>query len=201
MRRLIKELMIGKNNLLSGIIALGVVSAIALGCTCNKEFDFANLGKNEETNRNAANTETEKTPETTDRDSALSDEPRGDVPSEREMERLVKGTLLDFNEAVQQGDFTDFHSKISKVWKRTASPEKFNQGFNEFIEKKIDISGIKSKTAEFDPQPTVARKSGYKVLTAKGRYDTSPLPTRFELEYINEAGDWKLISIRVDTRK
>lgn len=196
MKRLIKEFWLGKNNFLNGIIALGVVSAIALGCKCG---DLSNFGKNSEANRVVVNTES--TPEPTSPEDRLPDTPRGEVPSEREMEKLVKATLLDFNDAVQKGDFTDFHSKISKVWKRTASPEKFNQGFSEFIQKKIDISNIKGKTAEFDPQPTVKRKSGYKVLEAKGKYDTSPLPTRFEMEYINEDDEWKLISIRVDTRK
>jgi hypothetical protein len=197
MRRLIKELLLGKNNFMSGVIALGIVSAIALGCNCNK--DFGNTGTNTESNSTVANTEA--TPKKTSPEDALSDTSRGDVPSEREMERLVKRTLLDFNDAVQKGDFTDFHSKISDVWKKTSTPEKFNQGFAEFIQKDIDISTIEGKVATFDPKPNVKRKSGYKVLEAKGKYDTSPLPVRFENEYIQEGGDWKLISIRVDTRQ
>ena len=189
--------MLGKSNFMSGVIALGIISAIALGCNCNK--DFGNLGTNTESNSTVANTEA--TPKKTSPEDALSDDPRGDVPSERETEQLIKRTLLDFNNAVQKGDFTDFHSKISNVWKKTSSPEKFNQGFSEFISKKIDISTIEGKVATFDPQPNVKRKSGYKVLEVKGKYDTSPLPVRFENEYIEEGGDWKLISIRVDTRK
>ena len=199
MRRLIKELIWGKNNFFNSLIAIGVVTAIALGCNCGKDFDLSNLGKNNDSNKTVVNTDS--TPAATPEESTLSDEPRGDVPSEREMDDLTKTTLLDFNDAVLSGDFTDFHSKISNVWKKTSTPETFNQGFKEFIDKKIDISTIKGKTAEYDPQPTVARKSGYKVLSAKGKYETSPLPTRFETEYIKEGSDWKLISIRVDTRK
>lgn len=196
MRRLIRELIWGKNNFFNSLIAIGVVTAIALGCNCSK--DFGGLGKNES---NTTVVNTAGTPEKTPVESTLSDESRGDLPSERDMEELTQTTLLDFNDAIQTGDFTDFHSKISKVWKKTSTPETFNQGFKEFIDKKIDISSIKGKNAMYDPQPTVTKKSGYKVLSAKGRYDTSPLPTRFETEYIAEDGDWKLISIRVDTRK
>ncbi len=199
MRRLIKQLMLGKNNIVSGVIALGIVSAIAMGCTCGKNFDLANLANEKETNgTTVTNT---ATPETKPDDSTLSDESRGDVPSERDMEELSKQTLLDFNDAVQQGDFTDFHSKISKVWKKTTTPEAFNQGFKEFIEKKIDISGVKSQNATYDPDPKVEKRGGLKILKANGRYDTYPLPTKFETEYLKEDGDWKLISIRVDTRK
>ncbi|MGI9054232.1 MAG: hypothetical protein ACR2F2_00375 [Pyrinomonadaceae bacterium] len=199
MRRLIRELIWGKNNFFNSLIAIGVVTAIALGCKCGKDLDLSNIGKSNDSNKTVVNTDT--TPEKTPIENTLSDESRGDVPSEREMEKLTKATLLDFNDAIQGGDFTDFHSKISSVWKKTSTPETFNQGFKEFIDKKIDISDVKNKNGVFDPQPTVKRKSGYKVLSAKGRYESSPLPTRFETEYIEEDGDWKLISIRVDTRK
>lgn len=194
--KLIKELVWGKSNLFNSIIGLGIVCAIALGCNCSK--DFGNLGKNTESNTTTVNTSgsPEKTPEST-----LSDTPRGDVPSERDMEELTQETLLDFNDAVQQGDFTDFHDKVSSVWKSSSSPEKFNEGFKQFIDKKVDISNIKGKTANYDPQPTVTTKGKYKVLSASGKYETSPLPVRFETEYIKEGGTWKLISIRVDTRK
>lgn len=181
----------------NGIIGLAVVCAIALGCNCSK--DFGNLG-NTSSNSSTSNTTTTTTPDKTP-ESTLSDSPRGDVPSEREMEELTQETLGDFNDAVQQGDFTDFHDKVSSVWKSTSSPEKFNEGFKQFIEKKVDISKIKGKEATFDPQPTVSTKGKYKVLSASGKYDTSPLPVRFETEYIKEGGTWKLISIRVDTRK
>ena len=40
MRRLIKELIWGKNNFFNGMIAIGVVTAIALGCNCGKDFDL-----------------------------------------------------------------------------------------------------------------------------------------------------------------
>lgn len=201
--RLIKELVWGKSNLFNSIIGLGVVCAIALGCNCSK--DFGNMGKSDNSNSTVSNSNTTSTPDKktdTDSDStSLSDTPRGDVPSERDMEDLTQETLLDFNDAVQSGDFTDFHSKISSVWKSSSSPEKFNEGFKQFIEKKVDISDIKGKTATYDPQPTVTTKGKYKVLSATGKYDTYPLPVRFETEYIKEGGTWKLISIRVDTRK
>ncbi len=199
MRRLIKELMLGKGNALSGIIALGIVSAVALGCTCGKNFDLSNLGKKDDTNRAVVNTDT--TPDATPTESKLSGKPRGDVPSEQDLEELTQTTLADFNNAVQSGDFTDFHSKVSSVWKKTSTPETFNTGFKEFIDKKIDVSGVKGKTATFDSEPKVERKRGYKVLTANGKYDTYPLPVRFQTEYLQEGGDWKLISIRIDTRK
>lgn len=197
--KLIKELVCGKNNLFNGVIGLAVLCAIVMGCNCSKDFgNLANTASNG--NTTVTNTGTSSSPDRSP-DSTLSDESRGDVPSERDMEELVQETLLDFNDAVQKGDFTDFHDKVSTVWKSTSTPQKFNEGFSEFIDKKVDISGIRGKEATFDPQPTVTTKGKYKVLQANGKYDTYPLPVRFENEYIKEGGEWKLISIRVDTRK
>lgn len=139
--------------------------------------------------------------EKTDEKVEKADASTGEVPSEAQLQAMTKETLLDFNDAVKKGDFTDFQSKISALWKKSASPEKFNQGFKEFIDKKIDMSNIKDENATFDPAPAITKKGGYDVLTVNGKYDTSPLPVRFFTEYVNEEGNWKLISIKVDTRK
>ena len=204
-----------KFSLLVGILAL-----FSLGTGCTGSFNIGNANS-ETTNKvednrmsdnksavNAEKTSNSKT-ETSNTDSAEKPDENvekpfasdGELPNEAQLQAMTTEILLKFNDAVQKGDFTDFHGNISSVWKKTSTPETFNQGFKEFIDKKIDISTIKGKTAEYDPQPTVVKKSGYKVLSAKGNYDTSPLPTRFDIEYIQEGSEWKLISIRVDTRK
>lgn len=197
--KLIKELFCGKNNLFNGVIGLAVLCAIVMGCNCSKDFgNLANTSSNG--NTTVTNTGTSSSPDRTSDDDP-SDSPSGDVPSNREIDELVQETLLDFNDAVQKGDFTEFHDKIANVWKSTSTPQKLNEGFKEFIDKKVEISSIRGKEPTFDPQPTVTTKGKYKVLQVNGKYDTLPLPVRFENEYINEGGEWKLIGIRVDTRK
>jgi hypothetical protein len=122
-----------------------------------------------------------------------------EVPGDEEMQEMTREALLDFNEAVQGGDFTDFHSKISKVWQKQTTPERFNQVFSEFITKKVDISGVSSRDAEYSPDPAVEMDKGAKKLIAKGCYDTSPRPVKFTLKWIPEAKEWKLFGIEVDT--
>ena len=125
---------------------------------------------------------------------------KGEMPSDEELQEMVKTSLLDFNAAVKKGDFADFHDTISRTWKKQTTPETFNTAFSQFIEKKLDISEISSKSADFSPTPDIEKTQGINVLHVVGEYDTSPNATKFDMKYIPDGNDWKLLAIRVDTR-
>lgn len=127
------------------------------------------------------------------------DASKGEIPSEDELQDLVKTTILDFDEAVQSADFTTFYSKISKLWQRQTSPAKLEDSFSVFIEGKNNFSGISSKEADFSSNPRVDDSKGFKELVLEGSYDTSPLPTKFTLKYTPEGKNWKLTGIVIDT--
>jgi hypothetical protein len=122
-----------------------------------------------------------------------------EVPEDDEMKEMARTALMDFNEAVQDGDFAEFHTKISKTWQKQTTPEKFNQAFSEFIAKKVDISNISSAEPQYSPDPEVKQDLGAKKLIAKGCYDVSPRPVGFTLKWIPEGKEWKLFGIEVDT--
>jgi hypothetical protein len=125
---------------------------------------------------------------------------KGDVPSDDKLQSLAKTTLMDFNEAVQSGDFSDFHDTLSKPFQKQASADKIAGVFNEFVEKKVDFSSAKSMKATFNPAPEVTKEGTYKVLNLKGTYPTSPRKTNFNFKYIDEDGEWKLSSIDINTK-
>ena len=145
-------------------------------------------------NKSENSNKKEKTTSTTKSNAA-----KYEVPGDEEMQEMTRQALLDFNDAVQGGDFTDFHSTISKTWQKQTTPERFNQVFSEFISKKVDISGVGSRDAEYSPDPAVEMDKGAKKLIAKGCYATSPRPVKFVLKWIPEAKEWKLFGIEVDT--
>lgn len=138
-----------------------------------------------------------KTPTTTPATKANA--AKWEVPGDDEMKEMSRTALLDFNSAVQDGDFAEFHTKISKLWQKQTTPEKFNQAFSEFIDKKVDISNISSAEPEYSPAPSVMQDLGAKKLIAKGCYDVSPRPVGFTLKWIPEGKEWKLFGIEVDT--
>ena len=124
---------------------------------------------------------------------------KGEIPSEGELQEMSQKTLLDFNDAIEQEDFTDFFQTISKLWQRQSSPAKLKDTFQMFIDKKVNIGAIQTMDAEFTSAPRVDDSKGFKELIVEGRYTTSPFPTKFQLKYTPQGKDWKLTGISVDT--
>lgn len=117
------------------------------------------------------------------------------APSETEAVNLVRTSLLEFNQAVQEKDFTNFHQKIATVWQAQTSPEKLEAIFQSFIEQEIDLTLIENMTPKFE-QPPALNDDG--VLVMQGSYSTRPSGLRFQLGYLFENSEWKLIKIKVD---
>ncbi len=189
-----------KSNFANGLMALLIISLIVLGCTCNDKDGFDLGSKDNDSNSSEKKDgDTKATPEAKDDADFKADE--DEVPSDAQAQALVKKTLMGFNEAVQAGDFADFHKTVSGTWRRTSKPADFNKGFKEFIDKEIDISRIRKEDAKFSPDPKIIKKFGKQVLTLKGTYEPSlgELPVNFNLEYIVDGDEWKLIFIGVDT--
>lgn len=197
MNRISRKLIFGRDNILSGLIAFCIVSLIALGCTCGKNFDFANIGK--ESNSSNTIISTSDSPTTTKPTYKKSDASKGEMPSDAELQDMVKTTLLDFNSAVQQEDFSTFYSNICKPWQKQTTAEGLKTTFQGFIDKDISIASISSLDADFSPAPEIGREVGFKTLKLAGKYATSPNVTKFELNYIPDGKDWKLSKIVVDT--
>jgi hypothetical protein len=199
MKKLVNEISYGKSSTVSGMIALTVVLMIGLGCFCNKDkFDFGN------TSSNTTDTANTSTPEASPSPAATvaykkADASKFEVPSNDEMQDLVKTTLLDFDNALQTADFTEFHSKVAKKWQSQLTPEEFKTNFQSFIDGDADLSGIKPLKANFTTPARVERTSGTRMLEVKGDYATSPNNSTFELKYIPEGKEWKLFGINVVT--
>lgn len=187
MKSLIPKLIFGRDNRLSGLLALGIVALIALGCTCGKDLDLANLGKN--ANSTAANTSTD--------DSDTDD----GVPSKDLLDALVAETTADFNYAITLNDFSKMYEKASSDFKGTYSEAEFKNTFKEFVQKKRVIAPILAKAVTMDPElspePYIRTEQGLDILVVNGKYATKPVPVTFEYEYVKRNGDWKLLKLIV----
>ena len=200
----------GRNNKFNGLFALLVVCSIVLGCQCNKILDAAkkNSGSDNPPTRNGDTKTPGNNPfanNTADDDKNGNEPPtytkadasKKEIPTDAEMQDIVKNTLMDFNDALQDADFTEFYGKISKAWQKQTDPAKLKQGFKTFIDGRTDLTEIKPMKATFTTQPEIIKKIGYDMLNVKGEYPTPGLKTTFELQYVPEGKDWKLALIRV----
>lgn len=200
MNQFIKLMITGRDTRINGLFALLFIAAVALGCTCGKDFGLSNTAANDE---RASNT---SAPVNLDRDDDLdedvddADATSGNIPSDAQLQKLTRKTLLDFYDAISSGDFTDFHDGISKPFQKSASPEKFKEVFAQFVTAKPDFSEVRTTDATFGGPATIGKDGGYRALKVVGKYDISPRPLNFDLKYIPEGKDWKLIYIQVDTK-
>ncbi len=154
-----------------------------------------------DTKKTVADT-TPTTKESPDKNSfEKADASRGEIPEGDELQTMAQKTLVEFNDAIQADDFTDFFQSISKLWQRQSSPAKLKETFQKFIDRKFDIGEVRTMEADFTSKPRVDDSKGFKELILEGRYDTSPNPTKFELKYTPEGKNWKLTGIMVDNTR
>lgn len=197
MKNTIKEILCGKNSTVSGLMALSIVLLIGLGCFCNKE-KFEELGKSNTGNTSTTPIASTPVPEAT-KTYTKADASKAEIPSQDEMQDMVKKTMLDFNDALQKEDFGDFHSSVAKIWQKQVTPAQMKENFNAFIEGEADMSDIRPLKADFTNPGEITRSTGVKTLETRGEYDTTPNKTTFYLKYIPEGKDWKLAYINVYT--
>lgn len=199
MKKVIGKLINGKDNRLNGLIALGVVLSIALGCNCGKTFDTSNTSSTSNTSDNPFATNTSSSNTSTTRDGETKpNASKGAMPTDGEIQYLVRETMLSFNDALQKADFDDFYSGISKQWQKQTTADSMKSSFQSFIDGKANFGEIRSMTAEVEDKKT-RKQSGYNVFDVKGKYSTSPIATTFDLSYVAEGNEWKLFKIQVYT--
>ncbi len=197
MKNLLNQLVVKNNSIVNGTVALAIIAMIGLGCFCNKDkFDLGKTGKT--TPSPSATASVSPSPSAT-KEYKKANASKFEIPSEDELQDIVKATLLDFNDALKDEDFTDFHGKISKYWARQTSADKMKDGFQNLIDGKADISEIKTMTADFTRAGEIEREGSLRKLMAEGSYATAGIKTEFELQYIPEGKEWKLFGIQVRT--
>ena len=189
MKRLLDELVFGKNAQVSGLIALAVVLSIALGCNCGKGFDLSNLSKESNT-PTASNTSTK------------SDSSDDSLPTESVTEALVKDTISQFSDAVDTGDFSEIYNNASDDFQSTYSLAEMKTAFKSYTDKKSMVVPILNKTGSMSPDfsraPSIRTEKGLKILMAAGEFKTKPFKVRYDFEYVMRSGEWKLLKLVIN---
>ncbi len=193
MKNILNKLVNGRDNKLSGLIALAVVLSIALGCNCTKSLDLNNTGSTSNTSSdNPFNTS-----------STSSDDSDG-VPGDALLNALVKETTADFAAAISAGDFSNMYEKASMDFKQSYTKDQLQNSFKDFIAQKSRVLPILAKAIASDPDftssPRIRTEQGLDILVTEGKYATKPLPVTFNYEYIKRDGKWKLLVLKIYIR-
>ncbi len=118
------------------------------------------------------------------------------IPGINDLITMTSNALLVLGDGINHRDFSDFYNFIAKVWQRETSPQELQAAFQAFIDKGIDLTIIKNENPVFSENPYI-QKNG--VLILKGYYPTKPYMVNFELGFVYEYPEWKLVSIKVST--
>ncbi len=108
---------------------------------------------------------------------------------------LALGTLLAFNHAVVTQEFESFHQDLAAPFQGQYSPEQLQEAFQPFFDQGIDIAPIIDVEPTFNRPPAV-NSNGY--LELSGTFPTQPSQVKFDLQYLEEDGEWRLIDINVN---
>jgi len=118
----------------------------------------------------------------------------GEIPSEKEVKALVLESLLAFNTSVQAKSFTSFYRHIAELWRKETTAEKLQKIFQLFIDQELNLGPIDTMEPTFDAKPAI-NSDGF--LVVKGSYPTKPRKVAFEVKYVYEETEWKLVGINV----
>jgi len=122
----------------------------------------------------------------------------GTLPSEKELKALALGSLMAFNQSIQEKNFDDFYQQIAKLWRDETTAGKLKEIFQSFIDKEVDLSPISKVQPKFEEKPAI-NESGMLIL--KGSYPTQSSKVVFTLKYVYEDAAWKLVGINVNLTK
>ena len=120
------------------------------------------------------------------------------IPRDEELKLLVTNTFREFDSGIQAKSMTMFWDSFSELAKSRVTPSEVDEGFQLFIDSE-GFSGAISKVEGVEPvfdQPPAIDDQGTLVLS--GYYPTTPLTVRFNLGYVYEHPQWKLLGINVD---
>jgi hypothetical protein len=130
------------------------------------------------------------------------------MPGPEELARLVNGTMAKFNTAIRTGDFHAFYGSVSQQWKdgqrmtgeaaAGVTENMLKHHFQDFIDKKIDLSPLAGAPPVFDPPPLINQDG---LLDLYGHIDGPQFRVNFFLEYAYELPRWKLFGINLSITK
>jgi hypothetical protein len=190
MRNLITRIFLGK-DIFSALLAMSVIALIGMGCSGS--IDTGNMQKGGN-NSNSAPPETNAGSTST-----ASDEP---APPDEDVKTLARQTTAQFAGAVNSGDFSGIHAGASPDFQKTYSVEQMTGAFKSYTDQKSVVGPIleeaDSAEVEFTRAPYIRSEKGLKILVASGKFATKPHTVRFDYEYVNRDGQWKLLKLVVN---
>jgi hypothetical protein len=116
------------------------------------------------------------------------------------LDRLVKLTddaIQELARAINTRDFSDFYASAAKLWQAQTTEAELRGAFGSFVEQGIDLTVLADLEPVFSEKPSLDEDG---VLYLTGYYPSQPAVTYFDLKYIYEHPEWKLLGAGVELK-
>jgi hypothetical protein len=119
-------------------------------------------------------------------------------PEEKEVRRLIRESLLAFDQAVADRSFKEFYGTVSAKWRDRLTEGQLERAFQPFIEHQFRVTDVAKTDAVLDRPPALDSEG---MLVVSGYYPTQPFKTGFSLKFTYEMPKWKLYGIDVNLQQ
>jgi hypothetical protein len=120
------------------------------------------------------------------------------MPLEPELREMATETMSLFSDSVHFKSFTIFYESVSRAWKVRLTTGALQRAFQPFIDKQIDLEGVKKVRPILEPAAYI-NTDGFLIVS--GYYPIKPYRIAFALKYIYELPNWKLFGIDVNVQE
>ena len=117
------------------------------------------------------------------------------LPSDRKLQELIEDSVGAFVTAIQKRDFASYYAGLAQRGRRLNAAADLPRMYKHAIGQPLDLLALRERPPEWSVPPVLERDG---TLRLRGRYQARPLGLRFELRYIYEDGEWRLMTAKFD---
>lgn len=125
------------------------------------------------------------------------------VPGNAVLQGLAHDTLVLFQQATDDNEFTDYYNAMSKEYKSFTSLTRLSGAYKIFVDAGHDLSEVGNVTPVITKTSVMRKPSSQRaqIIEFEGSFAIEPKPVTFKLRYVDEDGDWKLFTHTIKVEK
>ena len=117
------------------------------------------------------------------------------LPSDRKLQELIEESVGAFVNAVQRNDFAAYYAGLAQRGRRLTAATDLPRLYKSALGQPFDLAALRARPPEMLVPPVLERDG---TLRLRGRYLARPMGLRFELRYVYEDTEWRLMTAKFD---
>jgi hypothetical protein len=119
------------------------------------------------------------------------------LPGTTQLTLLIQSAMAAVGQANATGNYTVLHALAAPSFQQANPPDKLSQIFEGLRKARVDITPVLLFQPILTAQPSISAQG---MLRLTGYYRTQPQNVLFDLLYVQDAGQWLLHGVSINTR-